>query len=285
MIKWFKQVDSILRGDATRMEAIKDGQVDIPVGGIAVVTVLLCLIYGICMGTFAASSGGDKTQLLASAVKFPLLFFLTLLITFPSLYVFNALIGSKLKMTSVLRLLVASVAVITAIAASLGTIVVFFSLSTNSYNFMVLLNVAACGIGGILGLTFLLKTLHRLVLVSDPYLLDLYTNKQKQITEPINNDTDAEIIIDENTGLAKPAASDSDEQIRSALDTYGSRTDQKAKSVFKIWVFVFSVVGAQMSWVLRPFIGNPEMDFAWFRTKESNFFQAVFSALGNLLGL
>ena len=38
-----------------------------------------------------------------------------------------------------------------------------------------------------------------------------------------------------------------------------------------------------MGWVLRPFIGSPDLAFAFFRPKESNFFAAVFSALGKLL--
>ena len=47
------------------------------------------------------------------------------------------------------------------------------------------------------------------------------------------------------------------------------------KTVFKLWVIVFALVGAQMGWVLRPFIGNPNLPFTWFRGRESNFFQAV----------
>jgi hypothetical protein len=48
------------------------------------------------------------------------------------------------------------------------------------------------------------------------------------------------------------------------------------KTVFRLWVIVFGLVGAQMGWVLRPFIGNPNVPFTWFRGRESNFFQAVF---------
>jgi hypothetical protein len=47
-------------------------------------------------------------------------------------------------------------------------------------------------------------------------------------------------------------------------------------------VIVFALVGAQMGWVLRPFIGNPTMPFVWLRARESNFFQAVFQTIHNL---
>ncbi len=39
-----------------------------------------------------------------------------------------------------------------------------------------------------------------------------------------------------------------------------------------------------MSWVLRPFIGNPDMPFTLFRAREGNFFADVFAALFGLLG-
>src|SRR3712207_6474413 len=110
------------------------------------------------MGSFALTARWDTTtrsvgflQMLASAAKVPMLFFLTLLVTFPSLYVFNALVGSRLAFATVTRLLLAAVAVTMAVLASFGTIVVFFSLCTTSYPFMVLLNVAMFAAAGLLG--------------------------------------------------------------------------------------------------------------------------------------
>ena len=51
------------------------------------------------------------------------------------------------------------------------------------------------------------------------------------------------------------------------------------KLVFRCWVVVFGLVGAQMGWVLRPFVGDPDLPFQWFRQRESNFFQAVWQSL------
>jgi len=50
-------------------------------------------------------------------------------------------------------------------------------------------------------------------------------------------------------------------------------------TIFRIWVIVFGLIGAQMSWVLRPFVGDPSTPFTWFRPRESNFFQAVLNAI------
>jgi hypothetical protein len=38
-----------------------------------------------------------------------------------------------------------------------------------------------------------------------------------------------------------------------------------------------------MSWVLRPFIGSPTSEFAWFRLRESSFIEAVWRALKSIL--
>jgi hypothetical protein len=55
------------------------------------------------------------------------------------------------------------------------------------------------------------------------------------------------------------------------------------KTVFRCWVVLFGLVGAQMGWVLRPFIGDPSRPFTWLRPRESNFFEAVFAALADLV--
>jgi hypothetical protein len=271
MIKWFKQLDGIMRGDVTRMSALKNGKIETPVGGIIVVALLLGATYGVCMGAYAVIRTGGESQdaywqMLASAVKLPLLFFLTLLITLPSLYVFNALVGSRLSVLSVIRLLVAMLGVMLAVLASFGPIVVFFSVSTESYPFMKLLNVIVAALAGFLGMAFLLRTLHRLVLA--------------QIAMDAPPPTSRAVIEGDEGGTLEEVPEDP----ASALDQVGYATTGKARSVFRVWVIVFSLVGAQMSWVLRPFIGKPDMEFAWFRARESNFFVDVLDSIAKLFG-
>ena len=274
MWKWFKQLDGILRGDATRLPALREGRIDMLIGGVMIVAIVLAVVYGICMGGFAViratwpeqgvtvEMADAYKQMLASAVKLPLLFCLTLVVTFPSLYVFNALVGSRLSTLSVARLLVAMIAVMMAVLASLGPIVVFFSVSTTSYPFMKLLNVAMATIAGILGLAFLLRTLSRLAMVQDA--IDFPPSES----------------VTEGEDKAK-----ADEQKNSsALDQIDAHTNQNASAVFKIWVLVFALVGAQMSWVLRPFIGSPDLEFTWFRDRDSNFFLDVIRSIGELFG-
>ena len=272
----FGQLDQILRGDVTQLSSLEKGEIELPVKNLVVVMVLLGVLYGICIGSFnllhpsaegAVVTWGDAwLQLLASMVKFPLLFVLTLFITLPSLYVFNALVGSKLNYLSVLKLLVSSIAIMLTILASLGPIVIFFSLCTTSYHFILLLNVAVCSVGGFLALAFLLRTLHRLIIAQGDLM-------------PI--ETKAEITAEEDSDSEKSAI----EKFKtlSTLERFGP-TNKKAKTVIRIWTIVFGLVGAQMSWVLRPFIGNPHSHFELFRARESNFFVAVWNSIMNMFG-
>lgn len=260
MRKWFQQLDALLRGDATRPSALKTGTIEISASGISIVIILLGFVYGMCMGTFALfkQDGPTWLQFLASTIKVPALFLLTLLVTLPSLYVFNALVGSRLNLPSLWRLLIASLAVNLTVLASLGPIVAFFSASTKSYSFMVLLNVVMFAVAGVLGLVFLRQTLHRLSLLLD----------QTKPPPPID---------------PSPPPVPSPIPGHGALDQLdGHILGPHVKSVFRVWMIVFAVVGAQMGWVLRPFLGNPAQPFSWFRPRESNFFEGLWK---NLLDL
>jgi hypothetical protein len=153
------------------------------------------------------------------------------MIKLPALYVFNALVGTRLGFLAVLRLLVGAITVNLCVAAAFGTILAFFTLSTTSYHFIVLLNVALLAIAGAVSLGFLLRTLQR---------------------------------------ITAAAAANS--------------ADNPANTIFYIWIIIYSLVGMQMGWLLRPFIGHPGGAFEWFRHREGNFFQSILEHLQKLLG-
>ncbi|MEM1209597.1 MAG: hypothetical protein AAGI54_10045 [Planctomycetota bacterium] len=313
MLIAIRRLDAILRGEATRPADLDSGDLRIPLGGIALVNVGLAAIYGVCMGSYAVFRGGDDAwmQVIASGVKMPMLFGLTLLITLPSLYVFSALAGSSLKLSSVVKLLVAMLGVCLAVLASLGPIVAFFGVSAGdtvqSYQFMKLLNVIMCGVAGVLGLGFLLRTLNRMIAI------EMYKQDEADRAEALERG-ESEVIDDEPAGVsdAAPGSAEQDTEpggvhaepgVRArafaqrrdgpgdvpayagALDSMGQPTDRRAARVYRVWVVVFAVVGMQMSWVLRPFIGHPDMPFTWFRDREANFFFDVVRMLQTLLGI
>jgi hypothetical protein len=244
-------LDQVLRGEATSLAKLRQGRFDLPLGPLFLAIVVLGLIGGMGLGSYALfrSAGRSVPQFFASAVKVPLLFILTVVVTFPSLYVFNALVGSRLSMLSILRLIVACLAVTLAVLASFAPIVAFFAVSTTSYHFMVLLNVALCAISGFFGLSFLLQTLHRLTIAAEPAPPEI----------PLPAPGQPPMIP--NAGALDP--------------TEGRVPGRHVRAVFRWWIILFAVVGAQMGWVLRPFIGDPALRFTFFRARESNFFQAV----------
>ena len=326
--RWLFELDRILRGEATRPSSIQQADINIPVLGVSVVVICLAMVYGFCMGIFALVHGAETSlyqralmQTFASMCKVPLLFILTLVVTFPSLYVFNALVGSKLRISAVFRLLVASLAVNLAVLASMGPILAFFSVSTPSYPFIVLLNVFVFAIAGLLGLSFLVQTLNRLAIAERGKLSPTAQAPSRSESHLI---TEAELIDEGKSGSGaastfvgdpktdqakfgppKPAApksfapqsppkvtSPNQYPTRRPAQTKTGPLDQlqgvviglHVRKVFACWMVVFGLVGAQMGWVLRPFIGSPETPFQWFRARDSNFFEAVCNTIWNLFG-
>jgi hypothetical protein len=236
-----KHLDGLLRGQKTSHEQLAGGRVDLPMRIFVPVGIILGAVYGFFMGWYAgldpAREAGTQ-QWIASTLKLPMLFFLTLAVTAPSLYVFSALAGSRVGLLSTLRLLTAAVVVNVTVAASLGPILGFFTLSTESYPFMVLLNIALLAISGFVALSFLMRMLRRMV-----------------IPQPPTEDESAD---------ARPPS-------------------DPARAVFGVWVILYGLVGAQMGWLLRPFIGCPDVEFTWFRGRSGNFFESLLGSLRALL--
>jgi hypothetical protein len=54
-----------------------------------------------------------------------------------------------------------------------------------------------------------------------------------------------------------------------------ARRETAGLRIFRVWLVAYAVVGAQMGWLLRPFIGNPATPFTWFRARDGSFFLAV----------
>lgn len=244
----FATIDRVLRGRFTRKEDLAEGRIEAPTTSIVTAALVLGALYGFFMGLFALlhpdRDGFD--QCLASVVKVPLLFLLTLVVTLPSLYVVSALFDSRLRFVETLRLLVLALLVNLALLSSFGPVTAFFTLSTTSYPFMVLLNVAFFAISGIVGLAFLRRALDG-VFAPAP--------------------------------APDPSAADPD---AAAVRRAPPRAAHPPTRIFRIWILIYAVVGAQMGWILRPFIGNPDLPFQFFRPRGSNFFQAVLEAFTSL---
>jgi hypothetical protein len=233
------------------------GQSRVSLGRLVLLALALGAAYGFFMGWYAVAlhwgSGRPDgyLQLLAGIVKLPALFLCTLAVTFPSLFVFSSLAGVELDLVATLRVLVSAIVVNLAVAASLGTILGFFTLSTTSYPFMVVLNVTLLGIAGSAGLGFLRRTL-------------------AQLSAP-------------TTAPVPSAPTDTSEKV-SPERGRASHPGDAARSIFRVWTVIYALVGMQMGWLLRPFIGHPDAAFSLFRPRAANFFVGLFDNLGRMFG-
>ena len=181
--------------------------------------------YGAILGAY-----GGKLYILASAIKLPALYLLTLIICIPTLFFFDILFGSKLNFKQYTTMALTAVAVISVLLFSFAPVVLFFLISVEGYNFFILLNVLVMAITGAVGVRLFYKGM---------------------------------------------------------LDMVGPEAiEQKLRRrLLQGWVFLYGLVGSQLAWTLRPFIGNPGEDFSFFRPEiDSNFYAQVLRAIRAMLG-
>jgi len=236
MNNWLPRLDALLRARTIEVDAEHEPYEGVSKRAMLLMAASLGAIYGMFMGWYAIRSAGlaGLAQMGSSTFKIPLLFLVTLAITFPSLYVFNTLMGSSLTFRTTLRVALGWITVMLAVAASLGPILGFFTISADSYVFIVLLNVILLGVAGVVGSAALLQRLHSPPRYDEPI-----------VTPPLR---------------AAPLR-------REPADV--------AHRTLAAWLIIFAVVGLQMAWVLRPFIGVPDEPFALFRQTEGNIFHAL----------
>lgn len=261
-------LDRVLRGSYLQKDNLANGTIDVPARRLTGLGLVLGGLYGLGLGTYALFQGTDHAflQALASGLKVPLLFLLTLLVTFPSLYVFAALQRLPLDFRGTLRLLLLAILVHLAVIASLAPVFAFFAASTKSYSFMLLLNVAFFAAGGLLGFMVLRRATHGMFAAP--------RTPPPPLPVPAPG-LEAGGTAEAATPPPAPAALP-----RQAV-AHGA---EQARRVLRVWCLVYGVVGAQMGWLLRPFLGSPDVPFTLFRPREDNFFVGVMRALGALLG-
>lgn len=250
-------IDRILHGEITHSEPEKRSRIKLAIRDLALLILILGGLSGLGIGSYSClrtlfieeeSNGWALMQSVSSGLKIPLLFLTTLCVTMPSLYVFNALAGSHLKIDTVLRLLMSMMTVTLVVMCSLVPIIMFFSLSTPNYYFIKILTVSVCMLGGILGLFFMRRTLKEL--------------KTKETTEMSSEEIAQEIL------------GDITEEFKQHVP----------RMIFGTWILAFALVGMQMSWLMRPFIGKAGEEFTWFRAPESNFFINLVRSIGKTFG-
>ena len=288
MRRLLKTIDTALRGGFTTRADLRRGRVGVNVDTLVAAGLVLGLIYGLFMGLYGATRPDNPTiaQLLSTTIKVPLLFLLTLAVTFPSLYVFSALAGSRLRFIETLRLLLIGMLVGVALLASFGPVTGFFTLSTDSYAFMIVLNVAFFAAGGVVALVFTYRAISTVV---EPDPGDENLARENVEPQPAEGDDDAGAADSDTADSNATAARAPSEPPRPAPHPRWSPQARaagssalRARLIFFAWAIIYGGVGAQMGWILRPFIGSPDLKFEFFRTRQSDFFEGLLNALQDL---
>ena len=205
-----------------------------------------------CYGLVLGFSNG-ALQALASAIKLPVLFFLTLVICLPTLYLFNLLFGARLSVRQALAIVLAAFTVTACLTLAFAPISLFFLISAPSYGFFKLLNVAIMTLTGAIGLKFLIggmRSMNTLAL-------------RDQIAERAT-------MAAEQTEETEPA--------EMAPLVY----QPVSMGLLNVWVVLYGFVGTQLAWTLRPFFGDPNAPFQIFRPIESNFYVNIVQTLMHL---
>lgn len=115
---------------------------------------LAAFIYGIIMGSY-----NGLAQAFSSGIKLILLILLTLSICFPSFYIVQLLLGSKMKLRQLIIILLGGFVMLSTILVAFAPIALFFQLSSSPYAFLQLLHFFVFVFAGIWSMRTVAETL------------------------------------------------------------------------------------------------------------------------------
>ncbi len=111
-------------------------------------------IYGLVMGSYHS-----LIQALVAGVKVMFLFIASLIICFPSFYIIQQILGSKLSFKQMIIIILSGFVLAATITLSFVPIVIFFLLTGNNYHFLQLLHVGIFVFAGIFGVRLIIDAL------------------------------------------------------------------------------------------------------------------------------
>ncbi|MFK7774623.1 MAG: hypothetical protein AB8F94_20960 [Saprospiraceae bacterium] len=115
---------------------------------------LFSFCYGLIMGSY-----NSWMQAISSGAKLTSLLFLTLIICFPSFYIVQLVLGSKVKIKQLAVMMLSGFLMTTTIMLAFAPIVLLFQLSGDNYNFLKFLHVGVFIFSGFFGMRAVLDAL------------------------------------------------------------------------------------------------------------------------------
>lgn len=111
-------------------------------------------LYGVVMGSYHS-----MVQSFVAGIKVNVLFLFTLIICFPSIFVIQQVLGSKMSLRQMIIIVLSGMVLSSAIAISFSPIVVLFELTGSNYHFLQLLHVSIFIFSGIFGMRVMINAL------------------------------------------------------------------------------------------------------------------------------
>lgn len=144
----FAVLITLLRDRKTFLDEIRQGiKIDRKIVSLLISSSAFFAVYGAIIG--ASSSW---MQMLASAIKLPALYLMTLVICLPTLYFFDILFGSALGFSQYAALILTTVSVISVLLFSFAPVTLFFLISIHDYDFFLFVNILIFALTGLVGI-------------------------------------------------------------------------------------------------------------------------------------
>ena len=138
-VSLFQLADNLLRGEISAARGSRDQRLPV-LGSLILAIVVYGMFYGAVMGSYGGMSGLRLWQAVYSAVKVPLLMIATFLLSLPSFFVLNTLLGLRDDFPRVVRALISTQAGLTIILSALAPFTAFWYVSGSDYEPAILFN-------------------------------------------------------------------------------------------------------------------------------------------------
>jgi hypothetical protein len=151
------QADAILRARPTPRRGAWSAR---SLGDLVMLVLVFGLFYGAVMGSFGGIFGDRARQVLYSALKVPILLLVTFLLSLPSFFVINTLMGLRQDFAQATGALISAQAGLTIILASLAPMTALWYASTPNYHTAVVFNGIMFAVASV-GAQTILRRLYR----------------------------------------------------------------------------------------------------------------------------
>jgi hypothetical protein len=119
-----------------------------------VIVCIFTFFYGVAMGSYHSIA-----QSISAGVKVALLFLATIVICFPSFFIIQQVLGSRMTVRQMMMIVLSGLVLISTIIFSFIPIVIFFQVTGGNYHFLQLLHVAIFVFAGFFGLRLMVEAL------------------------------------------------------------------------------------------------------------------------------